>query len=1158
MVLDEFLVKLGIKDDLSSKLEKVGAVIKGVGVAMGAFAVTAGAAAIKLGTEVVQQFGELEQNLGGSVSVFGEYATEIQKIGEDAYKNLGVSQSEYLSTANKMGALFQGSGVEQQKSLELTTQAMQRAADMASVMGIDMQVALDSVAGAAKGNFTMMDNLGVAMNTTTIEAYAAAKGLDFVWASASQAEKAEVAMQMFFENTEQYAGNFARESTQTISGALGLFKAARGSFTAGLGNANADMTKLTGNLVDAFSAVVDNVVPILENIVAAIPQASKAILLAIGALLPSLLATVTGLFSSVLQTILSMFPQLTPAAVEAIVTIVTALTDNLPLLVDAAIHLIISLVEGLGQALPKLVPAAINAVQTIIETIISKLPELVDAGMQMMGGLVTGLMNASPLIKVVAAAISIVTTAILAYKAANMAATVAQEIHNALLVISTVRSGGLAAATGALAGVTGANTMATGLATAAQWLWNAAMTANPIGLIIAGCAALVVGIIALISWLNFQSEEEKRLQKQTKVLVEENDRLKESIAETGDAYDERTATIEKDAGAAESLADKIAALSAVENKSAEQKAQLAAYVDMLNEAMGESVVSYDAESDSMSRNINEIYALVEAQKSEAKAQAARERAVEIAKEQMEAEEQLNKIKRQREELDASLTAGTIKQGLYNDEMRKLADTETGLITQQEDLNISFDNATRAVTEATSATEAANRTIAASTNKTTDALAEAKAKQEQIASDRIAAEQAVTDAMIQAASEQGLTLDEYKAKLEETQEALDSYTEAATDMFNRLSEESEASVDEMAANMEHNQQVLSNLGDNLTSLEGRIDAGFLQKLRDAGPDAAGSVAAIASASEEQLARLNDAFTNGSQVATDALMAELGLPEVTSSGSDMVDNIATGVEENTNLTDTTTQLINDAKVAADETVASAGFDSVGVAIVDGVLVGFQSRSAYFRSQISSFFSSIVGDVKSELGIQSPSKVFAGIGKNMAQGVGVGFEEDMPEAGQRIEKSIGGALDLAPSMAETVAESLYGAVEGLSSLANTAPQGDTGGIRAALGGMLSSMSSSKENSPENAHGASGDMFSDRLAAMSEKMGTFFDSANRAVAQMGMATSAAYSTSSSSVTYDNRSYDNKSQFNINDTSGQPEVVAQMVDKNQSLRIRNTRGVFA
>ena len=87
----------------------------------------------------------------------------------------------------------------------------------------------------------MMDNLGVAMNATNIEAYALSKGLDFTWKSASQAEKAEVAMQMFFENTEQYAGNFAKESTETVTGSLGLWDAALDSFVAGLGNADADM-----------------------------------------------------------------------------------------------------------------------------------------------------------------------------------------------------------------------------------------------------------------------------------------------------------------------------------------------------------------------------------------------------------------------------------------------------------------------------------------------------------------------------------------------------------------------------------------------------------------------------------------------------------------------------------------------------------------------------------------------------------------------------------------------------------------------------------------------------------------------------------------------------------------------------------------------------
>ena len=122
------------------KFEKLGGILKGPRRSIhGWYCRSSGAAAVKLGKEVIASFGELEQNLGGSEAVFGEYAKNIQKIGEDAYKNMGTSQSDYLSTANKMGALFQGSGIEQEKSMELTEKAMQRAADMASVMGIDMQ-----------------------------------------------------------------------------------------------------------------------------------------------------------------------------------------------------------------------------------------------------------------------------------------------------------------------------------------------------------------------------------------------------------------------------------------------------------------------------------------------------------------------------------------------------------------------------------------------------------------------------------------------------------------------------------------------------------------------------------------------------------------------------------------------------------------------------------------------------------------------------------------------------------------------------------------------------------------------------------------------------------------------------------------------------------
>ena len=398
----------------SGKFEKLGGVLRGIGTALAAVAAAAVAAAIKLGKDVVTQFSELEQNLGGAEAVFGEYADSIAASGEKAYKNLGLSQSEYLATANKMGALFQGSGLTQQRSLELTTQAMQRAADMASVMGINMEDAMNAVAGAAKGNFTMMDNLGVAMNATTIEAYAAGKGLDFVWASASGAEREEMAMRMFFETTEQYAENFAKESVSTISGALGLLKASVSSLTAGLGNSGADIALLSANVADAFGAVVDNIAPVLESVAAALPQAVGALTSQVMRLLPTLLETASQLFAEILSALVQMLPALIPAAVQAVITITSALIDNLPQIIAAAMLIVQSLITGIADALPTLIPAAVQAIVTIIQGLIESLPLLLDAALQLISGLAQGLIAALPvLIEALPQIIAAVTTFII-------------------------------------------------------------------------------------------------------------------------------------------------------------------------------------------------------------------------------------------------------------------------------------------------------------------------------------------------------------------------------------------------------------------------------------------------------------------------------------------------------------------------------------------------------------------------------------------------------------------------------------------------------------------------------------------------------------------------------------------------------------------------
>lgn len=77
------------------------------------------------------------------------------------------------------------------------------------------------------------------------------------------------------------------------------------------------------------------------------------------------------------------------------------------------------------------------------------------------------------------------------------AAGAATSVGLGIVALSQLRLGALAARGASLAGAA-----ATGIATAAQWAYNAALTANPIGLVIVAVAALVGGII----WFATQTE----------------------------------------------------------------------------------------------------------------------------------------------------------------------------------------------------------------------------------------------------------------------------------------------------------------------------------------------------------------------------------------------------------------------------------------------------------------------------------------------------------------------------------------------------------------------------------------------------------------------------------------------------------------------------
>ena len=316
--------------DLATKMgkafDKVGKFAVNCGKVMAKGLAVGSAAMVGLVVKGMGLAGELEQNMGGSAQVFQEFAKTMQKTAQEAYKNMGLSQSEYLATANKMGALFQGVGYSIEDSADITQKAMQRASDVASIMGLDVSAAMESIAGAAKGNFTMMDNLGVAINDTAIANYALEKGIKTANKQMTTQEKVAIAMEMFLEKTAYAAGNYAKEN-DTLAGSLTTAKAALNNFLSGAGDADA----LTDALVNASGVITKN----------------------LNKLLPSLVKGMNKLMTNLTPKLPELIRTTLPGIIEGAGELLTGVAMAIPDLIDVVIDALPGVLKKLGSALEK-------------------------------------------------------------------------------------------------------------------------------------------------------------------------------------------------------------------------------------------------------------------------------------------------------------------------------------------------------------------------------------------------------------------------------------------------------------------------------------------------------------------------------------------------------------------------------------------------------------------------------------------------------------------------------------------------------------------------------------------------------------------------------------------------------------------------------------
>ena len=114
-------------------------------------------------------------------------------------------------------------------------------------------------------------------------------------------------------------------------------------------------------------------------------------------------------------------------------------------------------------------------------------------------------------------------------------------------------------------------------------------------------------------------------------------------------------------------------------------------------------------------------------------------------------------------------------------------------------------------------------------------------------------------------------------------------------------------------------------------------------------------------------------------------------------------------------------------------------VGKNIVEGIWNGIKSMGSWVSGKVKDFFGGIVGGVKDFLGIHSPSKVFAGIGGFMAEGLGEGFDDQFKSVKKDIENSIdfdAGTITADANISRHYTSGSYGA-------ASTSGGGDSGKI-------------------------------------------------------------------------------------------------------------------
>lgn len=247
---------------------------------------------------------------------------------------------------------------------------------------------------------------------------------------------------------------------------------------------------------------------------------------------------------------------------------------------------------------------------------------------------------------------------------------------------------------------------------------------------------------------------------------------------------------------------------------------------------------------------------------------------------------------------------------------------------------------------------------------------------------------------------GITTDDFNARLaecstesERNQLIMVTLTEIygqASDAFYRNNEELVKARESQVLM----QQSTGNLGGAVQNITNRINADFTPALSGVVDAFADVVAGADGAKEELSAAISELINEYSEK----------LPEYAALGADIIESVGQGMIENSD------QLVSAGEDAMEnfrkvmlELLLSMG-KSMGKNLISGMLQGWKENIAWVETQFVQSGGGLVGALKRSFGIHSPSTVFRDqVGRYMAQGIGVGFTEEMAQVTRQVNQSM-----------------------------------------------------------------------------------------------------------------------------------------------------------